>query len=60
MKLKAKEISLIIKCVNLYKDILLDTSVWETEEKDQKELKKIDKIIKKLEGDVIECSRQIQ
>ena len=53
MKLKFKEISLIIKCVNLYKDILLDTCVWETEEKDQKELKAIDKIIKKLEGDVI-------
>ena len=53
MKLKPKEISLIIKCVNLYKDILIDTSVWETEEKDQKELKAIDKIIKKLEGDVI-------
>ncbi|MCI7442936.1 MAG: hypothetical protein MSA89_07595 [Clostridium sp.] len=53
MKLKFKEIKLIIKCIKLYRDILLDTSVWETEEKDQKELKKIDKIIKKLEGDVI-------
>ena len=37
MKLKFKEISLIIKCVNLYKDILLDTCTFETEEKDKKE-----------------------
>ena len=50
MKLKSKEISLIIKCVKLYQDILIDTSIWETKEKDKKELKKIDKIIKKLEG----------
>ena len=53
MKLKSKEISLIIKCVNLYKDILIDTSIWETEEKDKKELKKIDKIIKKLEEEML-------
>ena len=53
MKLKSKEISLIIKCVNLYKDILLDTSIWETQEKDKKELKKIDKIIKKLEEEML-------
>ena len=52
MKLKFKEISLIIKCVNLYKDILLDTCTFETEEKDKKELKKIDKIIKKLEEEM--------
>ena len=53
MKLKSKEISLIIKCIKLYKDILIDTSIWETEEKDKKELKKIDKIIKKLEEEML-------
>ena len=52
MKLKSKEISLIINCIKLYKDILIDTSIWETEEKDKKELKKIDKIIKKLEEEM--------
>ena len=54
MKLKSKEISLIIKCIKLYQDILLDTCTFETKEKDKKELKKIDKIIKKLEGDAPE------
>ena len=53
MKMKFKEISLIIKCVNLYKDIFLDTCTFETEEKDKKELKKIDKIIKKLEEEML-------
>ena len=53
MKLKPKEISFTISCIKLYRDILLDTCTFETEAKDKKELKKIDKIIKKLEGDVI-------
>ena len=53
MKLKSKEISLIIKCIKLYQDILIDTSVWETKAKDKKELKNIDKIIIKLEEEML-------
>ena len=53
MKLKSKEIRLVISCIKLYRDILIDTITSETQEKDKKELKKIDKIIKKLEEEML-------
>ena len=53
MKLKSKEISFTISCIKLYRDILIDTITFETKAKDKKELKKIDKIIKKLEEEML-------